>query len=400
MAELMRMPGVLADATEAILSKWIVQEGVAFKIGEPLAEVETEKAIVEIPAEKDGVLGKHLVSEGKMAKVGEPIVVILEPGEGTDAIAKVLNVSTDENVIPNLDKKSESIKVEEDLAPENKRTFVSPIARKLAREAGVEISSIRGSGPDGRIVRRDVESAIQSQNSQKPTNQVNGEIIAIPHSAMRKAIARRLTESKSKVPHFYLNSELVADDFLNLRKKINEWASAKVSVTDLLLKTVAAAFGDVPNANLVWTNEASYLHKDVDISVAVATENGLITPVVRQVNKLSIEELSHTSLDLINRARSGKLKQAEIEGGTFSITNLGMYGIDSFSAILNPPQSMILAVGAAKRKPIVVENQVKIADVIKFTLSVDHRVVDGALAAEWMQAFSKRFENPMWIAIS
>ena len=171
-------------------------------------------------------------------------------------------------------------------------------------------------------------------------------------------------------------------------------------MTDLLLKTVAAAFQDVPDANVIWSDEALLLHSDVDISVAVATDNGLITPVVRKVNQQTLTQLSTTSLDLIERARLGKLKQNEIEGGTFSITNLGMYGTDSFSAILNPPQSMILAVGAAKPKPVVIENEINIANVINFTLSVDHRAVDGALAAQWLQAFSKRFENPMWLVVN
>lgn len=404
MAEIMRMPGVLADATEAVLSKWLLEEGASFKTGDPIAEAETEKAIVEIPAERDGVIGKHLVKNGATAKVGEPILVILDSGEGKDQIEKILSGVEIEKP------KTTSSTKENEVAPpvvskiDSERLFVSPIARKMAKEAGLDAATLKGTGPDGRIVRRDVEQAISTHGvtriSTLTVSSTPGEVKSIPHSGMRKAIARRLTESKSTVPHFYLSAPLIADEFLNLRKKINEWASVKVSVTDLLLKTVAAAFQDVPDANVIWSDEALLLHHDVDISVAVATDNGLITPVVRKVNQQTLTQLSTTSLDLIERARLGKLKQNEIEGGTFSITNLGMYGTDSFSAILNPPQSMILAVGAAKPKPVVIENEIKIANVINFTLSVDHRAVDGALAAQWLQAFSKRFENPMWLVVN
>jgi pyruvate dehydrogenase E2 component (dihydrolipoamide acetyltransferase) len=201
------------------------------------------------------------------------------------------------------------------------------------------------------------------------------------------------------VPHFYLSAPCLADDLLNMRKKINEWAERKVSVTDLILKTVAAAFSDVPDANVIWTSEEIRRYADVDISVAVATDNGLVTPVVRAVNQMNLNQLSAATEDLIARARIGRLKQNEIEGGTFSVTNLGMYGTDEFFAILNPPQSAILAVGAAKQKPVVVNGTLTVASVINFSLSVDHRAIDGALAAQWLAAFVKRIENPMWLVV-
>ena len=217
---------------------------------------------------------------------------------------------------------------------------------------------------------------------------------------MRKAIARRLAESKSTVPHFYLSASVLAEELFDLRKKINQWAENKVTVTDLILKTVAAAFLDVPNANVIWTPREIRRYDNVDIAIAVATDSGLITPIVRGVNQMNLNQLSLATQDLILRARTGRLKQNEIEGGSFSVTNLGMYGTDEFSAILNPPQSAILAVGAAKQKPIVVDGEVVIASVINFTLSVDHRAIDGALAAQWLAAFVKRFENPMWLAFN
>jgi pyruvate dehydrogenase E2 component (dihydrolipoamide acetyltransferase) len=418
MAQLMRMPALLADATEAILSKWLVKEGEAFTVGQPLAEVETEKALVEVPAESDGVLGKYLVAEGKTAQVGLPIAALLAAGEDPSAIDKLLagEGSTPVAAAPAPAVTPAATPAVTPIATpvaaptqasspvlHTGRIFASPLARKLARELGVDLTRIAGSGPEGRIVKADIYSAQKatptSQAAQPITHVAANPSEAVPHSRMRKAIARRLTESKQNVPHFYLSAPLIADEFLNLRKQLNEWSSTKVSVTDLILKTVAAAYSDVPQANCVWGDEAMQYFNSVDIAVAVATETGLITPVVRGVEKLRLDGLAAVTGDLFGRAREGKLKQDEIQGGTISVTNLGMYGTDEFYAIINPPQSMILAVGAAKKKPVVKDDQITIATVINFTLSVDHRSVDGALAAEWLAAFSKRFENPMWMVI-
>jgi pyruvate dehydrogenase E2 component (dihydrolipoamide acetyltransferase) len=415
MAVLMRMPALLADATEAILAKWIIKEDEEFKVGQPIAEVETEKALVEVPAESDGILGKILVAEGQNTEVGMPIAVLLSAGESKDAIEKLLG-EQDQAITPVAAapvQTQEKIEVSKpsptQVAPQvvshslvsNGRIFVSPIARKLARELGVDISRVQGSGPEGRIVKSDIYAA-QGKTPSAPIQQqavVMNPAEAVPHSRMRKAIARRLTESKQNVPHFYLSASLIADEFLNLRKQLNEWSTNRVSVTDLILKTVAAAYSDVPKANCIWGDEAIQYFNSVDIAVAVASENGLITPVVRNVETLALDKLAIVTGDLFSRAREGKLKQDEIQGGTISVTNLGMYGTDEFYAIINPPQSMILAVGAAKKKPVVKDDQLAIATVINFTLSVDHRIVDGALAAEWLNSFSKRFENPMWMVL-
>jgi pyruvate dehydrogenase E2 component (dihydrolipoamide acetyltransferase) len=408
MAAIMRMPALLADATEAILAKWIIKEGEAFKAGQPIAEVETEKALVEVPAESDGILGKILVAEGKNTEVGMPIAVLLAAGESATEIDKLLG---EKDVAPAAATAPQSAPqpvvatpAPVEAAPRSNndgRIFVSPIARKLARELGVDISRVNGSGPDGRIVKSDIYAA-QGKTPSAPVQQqvaAKNSAEAVPHSRMRKAIARRLTESKQNVPHFYLSASLIADEFLNLRKQLNEWSTNKVSVTDLILKTVAAAYSDVPKANCIWGDEAIQYFNNVDIAVAVASENGLITPVVRNVETLALDKLAIVTGDLFTRAREGKLKQDEIQGGTISVTNLGMYGTDEFYAIINPPQSMILAVGAAKKKPVVKDDQLAIATVINFTLSVDHRSVDGALAAEWLNSFSKRFENPMWMVL-
>ncbi len=402
---MMRMPALLADATEAILSKWLVKEGDAFEVGQPLAEVETEKALVEVPAETAGILGKYLVAEGKNAQVGLPIAVLLSQGEDVSEIDKLLAgvtvaapVAAPVPVVEVATTPVVQAAPQQAVPARSGRVFVSPIARKLARELGVDINSIIGTGPDGRIVKADIYAAKSVVGAPAQVVTMNS-TEAVPHSRMRKAIARRLTESKTTVPHFYLSAALIADDFLELRKKLNEWTTQKVSVTDLILKTVAAAYSDVPKANCVWGDEAMQFFNTVDIAVAVATENGLVTPVVRGVEKFRLDDLAKTTGDLFGRARDGKLKQDEIQGGTISVTNLGMYGTDEFYAIINPPQSMILAVGAAKKKPVVKGDQIVPATVINFTLSVDHRSIDGALAAEWLAAFSKRFENPMWMVV-
>ena len=421
----MRMPEVLANATEAIIAKWLLEEGASFIVGQSMAEVETEKALVEVPAETDGILGKYLAKNGAHVQVGAPIAILLAKGEGQAEIDKLMAEAGADipapapapaapaPVAPAAPTPAPVAAAPAPVAPptpvvatdRGSRVFASPLARRLAKENGLDAGSINGTGPGGRIVRRDVQAAIANGGAKAPATSVAvpvipaGSFTDIPHSGMRKAIARRLTESKSTVPHFYLTAPVLADEMLGYRTKLNEWAPNKISVTDLILKTVAAAFSDVPGANCIWTDTAIRQFSDVDVSVAVATDNGLITPVVRGINHMSLSQLNAATADLIDRARIGRLKQNEIEGGTFSVTNLGMYGTDEFSAILNPPQSAILAVGAAKQKPVVIDGEIVIRSVINFTLSVDHRAIDGALAAEWLAAFVKRFENPYWLGV-
>ena len=414
MASIMRMPEVLANATEAIIANWLIQEGGSFVVGQPMAEVETEKALVEVPAETDGILGKYLAINGASVQVGAPIAILLSAGEGQAEIDSLMaeagvQVSAAPETVATTSSPAvvqevvQAVVAEAPKVDSSGRLFSSPLARRVAKENGIDPASLQGTGPGGRIVRRDVQDAI-STGTKSEVKVVNtlipqGTFVDTPHSGMRKAIARRLTESKTTVPHFYLSAPVIANDMLNFRSKYNEWADKKVSVTDLILKSVAAAFTDVPAANVIWTEASLRQFSDVDISIAVAAEKGLVTPVVRAVNQMNLAQLGLATTDLINRAREGKLKQNEIEGGSFSVTNLGMYGTDEFSAILNPPQSAILAVGAAKQKPVVIDGEIQIRSVINFTLSVDHRAIDGALAAQWLAAFVKRFENPFWLAI-
>jgi pyruvate dehydrogenase E2 component (dihydrolipoamide acetyltransferase) len=419
MASIMRMPEVLANATEAIIANWLIPEGGSFVVGQGMAEVETEKALVEVPAETDGILGKYLAINGASVQVGAPIAILLSAGEGQAEIDSLMaeagvQVSAAPEMVATTSSPAvvqeivqaviaEAPKVETAKVESSGRLFSSPLARRIAKENGIDPASIQGTGPGGRIVRRDVQEAISTGT--KPEVKVVNTVISLgtfvdtPHSGMRKAIARRLTESKTSVPHFYLSAPVIANDMLNFRTKYNEWADKKVSVTDLILKSVAAAFTDVPAANVIWTEASLRQFSDVDISIAVAADKGLVTPVVRAVNQMNLAQLGLATTDLIDRARAGKLRQNEIEGGSFSVTNLGMYGTDEFSAILNPPQSAILAVGAAKQKPVVIDGEIQIRSIINFTLSVDHRAIDGALAAQWLAAFVKRFENPFWLAI-
>jgi pyruvate dehydrogenase E2 component (dihydrolipoamide acetyltransferase) len=408
------MPEVLANATEAVIAKWLIKEGESFTLGQAMAEVETEKALVEVPAETAGILGKYLAQNGAFVQVGAPIAILLGAGEGQTEIDALMAEAG--LAVPVAPVAAPVVQTPEPVAApvaiatstsqntdHGDRLFISPLSRRLAKENGLDAHSIKGTGPDGRIVRRDVEAAIAGGKTTVakavPVVIPAGSFTEIPHSGMRKAIARRLTESKTTVPHFYLSAPVLADDMLNFRAKYNEWAPKKISVTDLILKTVAASFSDVPQANVIWTDIALRQFSDVDVSIAVATDNGLITPVVRGINHMSLAQLNISTSDLIDRARNGRLKQNEIEGGSFSVTNLGMYGTDEFSAILNPPQSAILAVGAAKQKPVVIDGEIKIRSVINFTVSVDHRAIDGAVAAQWLAAFVKRFENPFWLAI-
>jgi pyruvate dehydrogenase E2 component (dihydrolipoamide acetyltransferase) len=291
------------------------------------------------------------------------------------------------------------------VASGDSRQFVSPIVRKMARERGIELSQVPGTGPLGRVVRRDLENFLgsgagvvgspQSSSSALATQEYSSSYATVPHTGMRRAIARRLTESKSTVPHFYVTADCKVDALLELRASINETSPVKISVNDFVVKAVASALMDVPDSNVVWNAEAMYKYESADIAIAVTTEGGLFTPVVRGVEKRSLSNLSTEITELAGRARAGKLRQEELEGGSFAVSNLGMFGTKEFSAILNPPQSGILAVGAASPRAIVEDGQIVIANVMTVTLSADHRAVDGALAAQWLAAFVKRIENPL-----
>ena len=425
MATVIRMPEVLAGSEEAAIQTWLVAVGDTLTLGRPLAEIETEKANVEYAAEAEGTVLQLLVKEGVNVKVGDPILVIGAEGEAVDADPAPETASAPEPVAtPAEAAPTAPVAAPAEAAPAaaptaapaadtGGRQFVSPLVRRLARERGLDLGGVTGSGPGGRIVRRDIEglAAAPAPATAVPSTGVAAVAPAagaasapastteVPHTGMRRAIARRLTESKSTVPHFYLVADCRVDRLISLRAEINEASPVKISVNDLVLKAAAAAFLDVPEANATWGETAVTRYSTVDMSVAVSIEGGLVTPVLRSVERMTLTEIATTVADVAERARAGRLKQHELEGGSFAVSNLGMYGITEFSAIINPPQSAILAVGRATAQPIVDDGALAVGTVMTVTLSADHRVLDGALAAQWLAAFVKRIENPVGMLV-
>lgn len=435
MASLLRMPEVAANAVEAVLQEWQVAENAAFSAEETIATVETEKAVIDVEAEADGVILKRLVADGALVEVGAPIALLGDPGEQVDDVDALLSelgvtsgaavVAPERRMVPDdpeggtantgtqnglpapaaaRDDTTDTADSEGTTDPVDRdgRTFASPLARRLAREAGLAVQEIEGTGPGGRIIRRDVETAIASRTgspaSPAPPSAPAGSGHAdTPHTRMRRAIASRLTESKQTAPHFYLRSTVRVDELLRLRAQLNDGAPVKVSVNDLVIKAVARAHTMVPAMNVIWTPDAVRSFSSVDIAVAVATDRGLLTPVLRGVDSMSITAVAATVRDLAERAKAGTLRQEELDGGTISVTNLGMFGTEEFAAIINPPHSAILAVGAARQEPVVEDGQLAVGTVMRVTLSVDHRPVDGVLAAQWLAAFVSLLERPAQI---
>jgi pyruvate dehydrogenase E2 component (dihydrolipoamide acetyltransferase) len=423
MASVVRMPSVLAGATEAAIATWLVAPGDTVSVGDPLVEIETEKAVVEYGAEEAGVVGRIVLAAGDSGEIGAPIVVLVKDGETDADIDAALSgeapapgggaAAPGEAAAP----EALSSPITEggparpqpdgglaagDATPA--RIFASPIVRKIAREQGIDLTTIAGTGPNGRIVRRDLERlAAQSQPQPAAPQPAAAQAVAggtlIPHTPIRRAIARRLTESKATTPHFYLTTECVVDELLGLRERINETAPVKISVNDFVIMAVAAAFGDVPEANVTWSDEGLVAHGSVDVSIAVATDGGLVTPVLRGVETKRLSVIAAEAQSLAQRARDRRLHQHELEGGAFSISNLGMYGTLEFAAIINPPQSGILAVGAARAQPVVADGALAVATVMRCTLSVDHRAIDGALAARWLAAFTTAIQHPLGMLV-
>ncbi|MDZ7882112.1 MAG: dihydrolipoamide acetyltransferase family protein [Mycobacterium sp.] len=401
MATVVRMPEVLANSGEAIIQTWLVSVGQEIAIGDPIAEIETEKAVVEYAAEVEGIIAQLVAEQGATIAVGEPIAVVTAPGETADAVD--ISARDPESAASVIEKITEIAEP----APQanGHRLFATPLVRKIAREKGIDLTTVMGTGPAGRIVRRDLDRLPAPEPVEVPAPAVTSEprqrdgFTDIPLTGMRKAIARRLTESKTTVPHFYVSADCRVDALLELRRNVNTAAPAKVSVNDFILKAVAAALVEVPEANSIWHGDSIRRFDGADIAVAVAVDGGLLTPVLRGVDRLPISSVAAQVADLAARARAGRIKQQELEGGSFSVSNLGMYGVDAFSAILNPPHSGILAVGGASQRPVVIDGELAVGTVMSVTLSADHRVIDGAVAAQWMAAFTRRIENPLTILI-
>ncbi|WP_300298144.1 pyruvate dehydrogenase complex dihydrolipoamide acetyltransferase [Ferrovibrio sp.] len=420
------MPALSPTMTEGKLGKWLVKEGDTVKAGDIMAEIETDKATMEFEAVDEGRIGKILVPEGTEGiAVNTPIAVLLEEGESAGDVKAapvaqpVPKPAAAAPVVPLAPAAATAAPAPAAAAPKpatapvktGDRVFASPLARRIAAQNNIDLKAVTGSGPHGRIVKADVEKAPKGAAAPAakaaaapvaagPGARQLADLLKMPYrveplSGMRKTIARRLTESKQTVPHFYLTIDTEIDELLSLRKRLNDKSEAKISVNDFIIRAVALALKKVPTANASYDDSGMLYYEHADISVAVATPNGLITPIIKQAEGKGLTQIAAEMKDLAARARDGKLKPDEYQGGTFSISNLGMFGIKQFEAVINPPQGCILAIGAGEQRPVVRGGQVVPATIMTCTLSVDHRAVDGAVGAEFLQAFKGFIDDPL-----
>jgi pyruvate dehydrogenase E2 component (dihydrolipoamide acetyltransferase) len=432
MASLLRMPAISANMAEAVLNEWPVAENTSFAAGDPIATVETDKAVVDVPADSDGVLIRMLIEPGRTVSVGTPMAVLAAPGEVVDDVDALVRTLTGGEPQPTADAPTPAgtREVSQGALPaadRPERVFTSPLARRLARDNGLSIDDLHGTGPGGRIVRDDVHRVLAERTtgaapaepatSAAPAEPAaNGAVPALatlgggfpatgrgyddePHSRMRRAIASRLSASAREVPVFTIRGSARVDALLALRAELNAAADVKVSLNDLIVAAAARTHVAIPHMNVIWTDDAVRRFHDVDIAIAVATDNGLVTPVVRGVPGRTVSALARASSDLVGRARGGRLRQNELEGGTLTVTNLGVLGTEEFTAVINPPQAAVLAVGAARPEAVVIDGVLAAATVLRVALSVDHRPVDGATAARWMAHFLGLLEAPVRILV-
>jgi len=415
MAEIIEMPKLGFDMAEGTLVRWVIGEGEKVEKGQVLAEIETDKATVEVESTAGGVLYKHMVEEGAVVPVGKPIAVIAAPGEevkdlpGAEPAAKAVEpVEAKTTAAPEA--------VEEIQAPaprEEEHIIASPLARRMAAEASLDLAALEGSGPGGRIVRRDIEKAIQTGAAKahqaaempapttplpiwQPTGAVRPDQ-RIPVDKLRAIIGKRMTESKQQMPHFYVTSEIDAEPLMTMRKQANEGLveDQKLSVNDLIVKAAALALRQFPNINASLEGKEIVRHGHVNIGIAVALEAGLMTVVCKDADQKPLRLISQEVKEMAARARQGKVRPDDIEGSTFSISNLGMYDVEDFTAIINPPEAAILAIALVKEVPVVVDGNIKVGMRMKMTISADHRITDGAEAARFMQALAGYLENPV-----
>ncbi len=448
------MPALSPTMEEGNLAKWLVKEGDKVSPGDVIAEIETDKATMEVEAVDEGTVAKIVVPEGTEGVKVNALIAVLA-GEGEDAAAAKPGAAPE--------KKAEAPKAAEAPKPETAkaeapktepakaerpapaaaapvanghaagdRVFASPLARRIAKDAGIDIATVKGSGPHGRVVQADVQAALAGGAKAAPAAKAGapaaappvkpmsdeavlklfeaGSFELVPHDTMRKTIARRLVEAKSTIPHFYLTLDCEIDALLKLRGEINaaapvrktekgEEPAYKVSVNDMVIKAMALALRDVPAANVSWTESAMVQHRHADVGVAVSIPGGLVTPIIRRAEEKTLSVIANEMKDLAARARGKKLKPEEYQGGTTAVSNLGMFGIKDFAAVINPPHATILAVGAGEQRAVVRNGAVAVATVMSVTLSTDHRAVDGALGAELLQAFKRHIENPIGMLV-
>jgi pyruvate dehydrogenase E2 component (dihydrolipoamide acetyltransferase) len=417
MATNILMPALSPTMTEGKLSRWLKKEGDEVKSGDLLAEIETDKATMEVEAVDEGFLSKIVVPDGTEGVAVNAVIGVLTETAGEKVAAPKpgpTDTSSETPKQPPKEVPTPVAKTPEKHEEHGERIFASPLARRMAKQAGIDLSSVKGSGPHGRIVKADIEAgggkaapvdpataAPAPKPAALPALNITAPHKKIPNSSMRKVIAKRLAESKQTVPHFYLTSNIEIDALLKLRAELNAKSTKdgpgafKLSVNDLIIKACAVALRRHPQVNASYTEEAIIQYDDVDISIAVSIPDGLITPIVRKADLLGLAAISNAMKDLGARAKTGKLKPEEFQGGGFSISNLGMFGIPEFSAIINPPQAAILAVGAGEKRAVVKGDAIVIATVMTVTLSCDHRVVDGALGAEFLATLKSIIEDPL-----
>ena len=438
------MPALSPTMTEGTLTRWLKKEGEPIKAGDVIAEIETDKATMEVEAVDEGVLGKILIGDGtENVAVNAPIAILVDKGEAVPSeapaapapkptAAPAAKAAAPEPTAARPAARPEAVAARptpaaNGHAPSGERIFVSPLARRMAMQAGIDLSSLRGSGPNGRIVRADIQSAQAggapagqgpaagpppatgaATSPAVPLGKATAPAITaphkvVPHSTMRKVIARRLSESTATIPHFYVSMDIEIDAMIALMSQLNAKSAPKdtpgaylITINDMVIKAAAATLRKVPAVNASWTDDGMALYDDVDISVAVSIPDGLITPIIRQADTKGLSTISREMKDLAGRSRAGKLKPEEFQGGGFSISNMGMFGVSAFTAIINPPQSAILAVAAGRKRPVVnKDGELAIATVMTCTLAVDHRVADGALGATWMRTFKQVVEDPL-----
>ncbi len=433
MATAILMPALSPTMTEGTLARWLKKEGDAIKAGDVIAEIETDKATMEVEAVDEGVLGRILVQDGTAnVKVNEPIGVMVDAGEAVPsgaagaapapkpAAAAAVPAPAAEPVAA---ARPVAAPVANGHAPSGERVIASPLARRMAQQAGIDLSGLHGTGPNGRIVRADIEAAqkggvpvatvaasapavaapVAAPVAKAPAPVITAPHTLVPHSSMRKVIAKRLAEARQTIPQFYVSMDIEIDAMIALLATLNAKSPPKdapgsylVTINDMVIKAAAATLRKVPGINASWTDDAMVLYDDVDISVAVSIPAGLITPIIRHADHKGLSTISREMKDLARRARDGKLKPEEFQGGGFSISNMGMFGVSAFTAIINPPQAAILAVAAGKKRPVVnAAGELAVATVMTCTLSVDHRVADGVMGATWMRTFKQVVEDPL-----
>ncbi len=441
------MPALSPTMEEGNLAKWLVKEGDKVKSGDVIAEIETDKATMEVEAVDEGIVAKIVVPAGTEAvKVNALIAILAEEGEDVAAAAAGGGSSapkaeaapapkaeaTPAAAAASAAAPAPAAASAAPAASSGERVFASPLARRLAKEAGLDLKAVSGSGPKGRVVKSDVEKAVSTggakaapapaaaASSAAPApvlakgaseeavlkNFAEGSYELVPHDGMRKTIAKRLQESKQTIPHFYVSVDCELDALMALRAQLNAAApekdgkpAYKLSVNDMVIKALALALRDVPDANVSWTDTNMVKHKHADVGVAVSIPGGLITPIIRKAEEKSLSTISNEMKDLGKRAKDRKLKPEEYQGGTTAVSNMGMMGVKSFSAVVNPPHATILAVGAGEERVVVKKGEMKVANVMTVTLSTDHRCVDGALGAELLGAFKRYIENPMGMLV-